>query len=107
MQLQVPEGSHAADPELFLRLLDFIKTKARKIELYLRQGDLFFQFAPEVESRDTLFCIIPLADTHRLRAGSSVQVQLALTDGDGNPLASEIASVAVDDLLKEEGYDAS
>ena len=92
---------------LTITVADVDLTKARKIELYLRQGSLFFQYAPEVESRDTLFCIIPLADAHRLRAGSSVQVQLALTDGDGNPLPSEIASVAVDDLLKEEGYDAS
>lgn len=92
---------------LTIIVADVDLTKARKIELYLRQGDLFFQFTPEVESCDTLFCIIPLADALRLRAGSSVQVQLALTDGDGNPLASEIASVAVDDLLKEEGYDAS
>lgn len=92
---------------LTITVADVDLTTARKIELYLRQGSLFFQYAPEVQSRDTLFWTIPLADAHRLRAGGSVQVQLALTDGDGNPLASEIVSVAVDDLLKEEGYDAS
>lgn len=42
---------------LTITVADVDLTKARKIELYLRQGDLFFQFAPEVESRDTLFCI--------------------------------------------------
>ena len=92
---------------LTITVADVDLTKARKIELYLRQGTLFFQYAPEVQSSDTLFWTIPLADAHRLRAGGSVQVQLALTDGGGNPLASEIASVAVDDLLKAEGYDAS
>ena len=47
---------------------------------------------------------IPYADAMRLQA-STVRLQLALTDGDGNPMAAEIVQTDAKKFLKEAGYD--
>jgi len=44
------------------------------------------------------------ADAMRLQA-STVRLQLALTDGDGNPMAAEIVQTDAKKFLKEAGYD--
>ena len=40
----------------------------------------------------------------QLDTGKSARLQLALTDGDGNPQAADIVSQPVKELLKEAGY---
>lgn len=79
-------------------------TKATKIEFYVRQGCSFFQYEPTVVDETHLLVKIPYADAMRLQA-STVRLQLALTDADGNPQAADIVSTPVKDLLKEAGYD--
>ena len=97
-------------------------TKATKLEFYVRQGCSFFQYhgTDEVSVADLLalstgsgayevdethlLVKIPYADAMRLQA-STVRLQLALTDGDGNPMAAEIVQTDAKKFLKEAGYD--
>ena len=79
-------------------------TKATKLEFYVRQGCSFFQYEPTVVDETHLLVKIPYADAMRLQA-STVRLQLALTDGDGNPMAAEIVQTDAKRFLKEAGYD--
>lgn len=79
-------------------------TKATKLQFWLRQGALFFEYVPAVVDETHLLVTIPLADAMQLDAGKSARLQLALTDGDGNPQAADIVSQPVKELLKEAGY---
>lgn len=86
-------------------------TGATNLQLYIRQGvDLFFQLTPEVvdvsESDTTLLVVVPFEIAKQLRR-SGCLLQLAYTDADGNPLATDVARVEVEELLKEAGYDPS
>ena len=80
-------------------------TKATNIEFYVRQGDLFSQYTPVVVSPSQMTVDIPFEDAMKL-TDEDVKLQMAFTDGDGNPRASEIVTRPVRDLLKEDGYDA-
>lgn len=80
-------------------------TKATKLQFWLKQGELFFEYAPRVVDQAHLLVIIPFADAMQLDPGKSARLQLALTDADGNPQAADIVSAPVKDLLKEAGYD--
>lgn len=79
-------------------------TKATKIEFYVRQGCSFFQYEPTVVDETHLLVKIPYADAMRLQA-STVRLQLALTDGDGNPMAAEI--VQTDAVFTDTTYEAA
>lgn len=79
-------------------------TKASKIEFYVKQACQFFQYTPVVVDETHLLVKIPYADAMRLQA-STVRLQLALTDGDGNPMAAEIVQTDAKKFLKEAGYD--
>lgn len=81
-------------------------TGVRKPELYLRQGELFFQYAPQIMDASTMRVTIPKEDSAQLRHDRYVQLQVAWTDDAGNPTATGIAAVPVEDFLKEGGYDA-
>lgn len=78
----------------------------RKPELYLRQGALFFQYVPQIVDASTMCVTIPKTDAVQLQQERYVQLQAAWTDTDGNPTATEIAAVPVEDFLKAGGYDA-
>ena len=80
-------------------------TGATHLEVYVRQGlRTFFQYTPEVLSSAELLVTIPYEDAMRLM-GSACQLQLAFTDANGNPQATEPKEVSVGVLLKEMGYD--
>ena len=81
-------------------------TQAKKIEVSLRQDELFFQYIPKVADETTLYVIVPKSDAVLLRHDQYAELQVALTDGDGNPLATDVASLSVGDFLKAGGYDA-
>lgn len=80
-------------------------TKATKLQFWLKQGELFFEYTPQVVDQTHLLVIIPFADAMQLDPGKSARLQLALTDGDGTPQAADIVSQPVKELLKEAGYD--
>ena len=80
-------------------------TGATKLELYVKQGiRTFFQYEPEILSSAELLVTIPYEDAMRLMC-SACQLQLAFTDANGNPQATEPKEVSVGVLLKEMGYD--
>lgn len=79
-------------------------TKATKLQFWIKQGALFFEYAPQVVDQTHLLVIIPFADAMQLDPGKSARLQLALTDADGNPQAADIVSQPVKELLKEAGY---
>lgn len=74
------------------------------IEFYLRQGTFFRQYEPEVITEHSMLVGVPLDDAMKL-ANSTVRLQFAFTDADGNSRASEVTEVSVRDFLKETGYD--
>lgn len=79
-------------------------TKASNLEFYVKQACQFFQYTPVVVDERRLLVKIPYEDAMRLQA-STVRLQLALTDGDGNPMAAEIVQTDAKKFLKETGYD--
>lgn len=79
-------------------------TTLSKLEIYMVQDGLFFQYTPKVLSATEMLVTVPLEDALRLKK-TSVRVQLAYTDDLGTPRASEPATVPVSELLKEAGYD--
>lgn len=78
-------------------------TTLTDIEVYIRQGYLFFQYTPEVHSASEMVVTMPFDDAKQLRP-FPVRVQFAFTDETGRPDASDIVTIGVEDLLKEDGY---
>ena len=79
-------------------------TAAKDIEFYLKQSAFFRQYTPVVISAHEMLVEIPFEDAKAL-AATSVKLQFAFTDTDGNHRATEIREMVVGDLLKEAGYD--
>ena len=83
---------------------DIDLTTVTDLEFYVKQGGYFKQYVPQVRSATEMLVELPMEDTQALKT-EPVRLQFAFTDANGNPGASEIANVPVDDLLKEAGYD--
>ena len=82
-------------------------TGAKKPELYVKQGmRTFFQYEPEILSGSELLVTVPYEDAMQL-SRTTCMLQLAFTDAEGNPVATEPEEVSVGALLKEMGYDPS
>lgn len=73
------------------------------IEFYIRQLNTFLQYTPVIIDSATMLLKIPKEDADRLAVGS-VKLQFAFTDANGNDDASDVLTIAVDELLKSEGY---
>ena len=83
-------------------------TTVSKLEFYVSQGTLFFQYEPTVASATTLTVDMPLADAMQLVPYLPAKLQFAYTvTSTGKPGASDELEVPVDDLLKNEGYDGT
>ncbi len=78
-------------------------TAIKNIEVYIKQGELFYQLTPVVVDKDTLLVTLDKDKAMELRP-MEAYVQIAYTDDSGTPGASDIACVQVKDLLKEAGY---
>lgn len=72
-------------------------------ELYIRQGCRFLQYTPSLVDDSHIAVTVPLGDARQLNSGPG-QIQLAYTDANGVPQASEIEDIQVGELLKEAGY---
>lgn len=70
---------------------------------WVKQSNVFLEYVPEVADSGTMLVHIPKEDAVKLLEGT-VDVQFAFTTQDGRPLASGIAKVSVERLLKEAGY---
>lgn len=77
---------------------------ATSIEFYIRQDDFFATYTPTVLDATTMAVSIPLADAKKLNAKHVVKVQFALTNTNGDPLASNVLELSVREFLKEAGY---
>lgn len=79
-------------------------TKLRDIEFYVKQTGFFGCYAPEVSSPTEMLVIVPYSDAMKLRKGN-VDLQFAFVNEYGDPDASNVNTVPVEQLLKEAGYD--
>lgn len=70
---------------------------------WVKQSNVFLEYVPEVADSGTMLVHMPKEDAVKLREGKA-DVQFAFTTQDGRPLASDIAKVSVERLLKEAGY---
>ena len=73
---------------------------------WVKQSSVFLEYVPEIADSGTMLVHIPKEDAVELREGT-VDVQFAFTTQDGRALASDIAKVSVERLLKEAGYGPS
>ena len=90
--------------QLKITCSDIDLTTLTKIEFYVKQPRFFGCYTPVVISSTEMVVIIPFEDAKKLTHGIA-ELQFAFTDSEGNPDASEIVKMEVDDLLKEVGYD--
>ena len=77
---------------------------ASNIEVYVKQDGFFATYTPTVLDATTMAVSIPLADAKKLNAKHFVKVQFALTNTNGDPLASNVLELSVREFLKEAGY---
>lgn len=70
---------------------------------WVKQSSVFLGYTPDIADSGTMLVHIPKEDAVKLREGT-VDVQFAFTTQDGRALASDIAKVSVERLLKEAGY---
>lgn len=79
-------------------------TTARDLELYVRQGrGVHAMYTPQVLSATELLLVIPYEDAMQL-SGGAAELQLAFTDANGTPRASDPTIEDVGRLIWEEGY---
>lgn len=79
-------------------------TKLSNIEFYVKQIGFFGCYTPEVISSTEMLVIVPYKDAMKLRKGN-VDLQFAFVNEYGDPDASGVVTVPVEQLLKEAGYD--
>ena len=72
-------------------------------ELYIRQGCRFLQYTPSLVDDSHISVTVPWEEERQLNTGPG-QIQLAYTDANGVPQASEIEDIQVGELLKEAGF---
>lgn len=77
---------------------------ASDIEVYVKQEGFFAAYTPTVLDATSMLVSIPLADAKRLSARHTVKIQFALTNTNGDPLASNVIELSVREFLKEAGY---
>lgn len=82
-------------------------TTLKNIELYVRQGGLFFSYVPSVISDEELIVEIPKADADRLKFTEPVRLQFVGTDPSGVPVPALPVDARVNELLAPEGYDGN
>lgn len=106
-KLQVVEGNiirQKIDNTIRLSCREVNFLTSSNIEIYLRQNNRFFQYQPSsVLSRTELELTIPFNDAMKLTLGEA-RLQIALTDEDGNSIASDLIDIEIKELLKDTGY---
>lgn len=76
----------------------------KNIEVYMTQGNWFFQYTPTVVSSGEMTFDVPFEDAMKLKH-EKVRLQFAFQYADGTPDASAITECTVKVLLKGAGYD--
>lgn len=89
--------------QLLITCTDVDLMEIGNVEFYIKQGNTFLQYTPNVISASEMLVTIPLSDAMQLNPGS-VRLQFAFTDRNGSPRATEVVRLTVSELLKEAGY---
>lgn len=79
-------------------------TTSTDIVVWIKQGSLFFRYTPTVVDAHNIVVEMPFADAKQLTI-SGAKVQWALTDANGQPVASDPVMVSVGEILDKDGYD--
>ena len=82
---------------------DIDLTEITNVEFYVKQSAFFGRYTPSVLSSTEMTVTIPFEDAKKMKDGT-VRLQFAFVDKNGEPNASDVVEVTVDELLKEGGY---
>lgn len=79
-------------------------TKCSNFQFYLLQNNMQFSYVASARTSNTLIVEIPYEDAMKLVPGCA-QAQVCLTDGAGNPRATNLMQLRIEELINKDGYD--
>ena len=79
-------------------------TKCSNFQFYLLQNNMQFSYAASASTSNKLIVEIPYEDAMKLVPGCA-QAQVCLTDGAGNPRATNLMQLRIEELINKDGYD--
>lgn len=79
-------------------------TKCSNFQFYLLQNNMQFSYVASASTSNKLIVEIPYEDAMRLVPGCA-QAQVCLTDGAGNPRATNLMQLRIEELINKDGYD--
>lgn len=89
---------------LIIEVCSIDLTKLKNIEFYIKQGELFFQYTPQIIDEHRMTIKISYDEAMQFSPDTNAESQFAFTDIFGNKGASEITKIPVDDLINNDGY---
>ena len=79
-------------------------TKCSNFQFYLLQNNMQFSYVASESTSNKLIVEIPYEDAMKLVPGCA-QAQVCLTDGAGNPRATNLMQLRIEELINKDGYD--
>ena len=79
-------------------------TKCSTFQFYLLQNNMQFSYVASASTSNKLIVEIPYEDAMKLVPGCA-QAQVCLTDGAGNPRATNLMQLRIEELINKDGYD--
>lgn len=79
-------------------------TKCSNFQFYLLQNNMQFSYAASAITSNKLIVEIPYEDAMKLVPGCA-QAQVCLTDSAGNPRATNLMQLRIEELINKDGYD--
>ena len=79
-------------------------TKCSNFQFYLLQDNMQFSYVASASTSNKLIVEIPYEDAMKLVPGCA-QAQVCLTDGAGNPRATNLMQLRIEELINKDGYD--
>ena len=91
--------------ELKLRVVGYDLTACTDLTLFVRQNGVTYTYTGTADGTDTeiMHVTIPKADAVEF-AHMTAEIQVALTDGNGDPKINKPIKVVIGDCLSESGY---
>lgn len=79
-------------------------TKCSNFQFYLLQNNMQFSYVASASTSNKLIVEVPYEDAMKLVPGCA-QAQVCLTDGAGNPRATNLMQLRIEELINKDGYD--
>lgn len=79
-------------------------TKCSNFQFYLLQNNVQFSYVASASTSNKLIVEIPYEDAMKLVPGCA-RAQVCLTDGAGNPRATNLMYLRIEELINKDGYD--